>query len=90
MKSTLHKTCMAAMVFAVLLSLPVTALADVNGDTKLDAVFANNPQTNRVCLGDGALDVQLDEVATIRASEPMSSGTGDSAIALDAVGVGSG
>lgn len=38
----------------------------------------------------GDLDVQLDEVATIRASEPMSSRTGDSAIALEAVGVGSG
>lgn len=38
----------------------------------------------------GDLDVQLDEVAAIRASEPMSSGTGDSAIAPEAVGAGSG
>ena len=31
------------------------ALGDVNGDTNMDAVFANiNIQRNRVCLGDGS------------------------------------
>ena len=30
------------------------ALGDVNGDTFLDAVFANFNQPNRICLGDGA------------------------------------
>ena len=30
------------------------ALGDVDGDTDLDAVFANSGQPNRVCLGNGA------------------------------------
>ncbi len=41
--------------FLVVLPLsPSMALGDVNGDTKVDAVFANQNQPNRVCLGDGA------------------------------------
>ena len=36
------------------------ALGDVNGDGNLDAVFANENQANRVCLGDG--DGTFDDV----------------------------
>jgi len=47
------------------------ALGDVNGDTRLDALFANNTltfddagQPNRVCLGDGAGDFSCSDVST--------------------------
>ena len=51
---------------------PGVALGDVNGDTKLDAVFANDAgASNRVCLGDGSggftcSDVSSDTNSTFR------------------------
>ena len=46
--------CIWFVPLGVLTLVSGMALGGVNGDTKLDAVFANNGQSNRVCLGHGA------------------------------------
>ena len=70
------------------------ALGDVNGDTSLDAVFANLDEPNRICLGDGtggftcsdvsddtndSLDVALGAIATSAVNPVNLTGTVETA-----------
>ena len=50
------------------------ALGDVNGDTFLDAVFANFNQPNRICLGDGAGGFTCSDVSADINNSPGSPG----------------
>ena len=60
MKSTLRKILMASIVIGVLLTLPAPARAGLDGV----AVFANNFEINRVCLGDGVGGFACSDVGT--------------------------
>ena len=62
------------------------ALGDVNGDTALDAVFANSFDPNRICLGDGMGGFTCSDVSTnIDLSEDVALGDVNGDALLDAI-----